>query len=193
VRLVTAQATATTVASELERDGFAILRRLVPQEAIDIALRHIHTDVMTRGLPQEWISEWEWHSKNWFPHLRWDDEIVKLAGYLPPELRSGWPCPPQILLGFPDAGERTPLTPHVDELPEWAQKPYASISGVALTPANERNGGLVVWPFSAGGDAAHLDLGAGDVVAMHPQLPHAGGFNSTGEIRYAVYFRYVER
>jgi ectoine hydroxylase-related dioxygenase (phytanoyl-CoA dioxygenase family) len=181
------------VAEALARDGYAILRRVVPRDSIDGALRHIHTDVMTRGLPQEWISEWEWHSKNWFPHLRWDDEIVQLAGHLPASLRTGWPCPPQILLGFPDVGAPTELTPHVDDVPEWAEKPYASIVGVALTPANERTGGLVVWPFARPDEPVQLDLDAGDAVAMHPQLPHAGGFNSSGEIRYTVYFRYVER
>ena len=190
---MTVQATRVDVARALARDGFAILRRLVPRDAVDVALRHIHTDVMTRGLPQEWISEWEWHSKNWFPHLRWDDEIVQLSTYVPESLRDGWPCPPQILLGFPDVGAPAPLTPHVDDLPEWAQKPYASIVGIALTPSNDRTGGLAVWPFSMPDEPVHLDLDAGDVVAMHPQLPHAGGFNRTGEIRYAVYFRYVER
>jgi hypothetical protein len=181
------------VGEALRRDGFAVLRRIVPRESIDTALRHIHKDVMTRGLPQEWISEWEWQTKNWFPHLRWDDEIVQLSSHLPESLRAGWPCPPQILLGFPDVGERAELTPHVDDPPEWAHKPYAPICGIALTPANERTGGLVVWPFSHRDEPIHLDLDAGDVVVMDPKLQHAGGFNSTGEIRYAVYFRYVER
>jgi hypothetical protein len=177
----------------LERDGFAVLRKAVPRSSIDIALRHIHRDVMTRGLPQEWISEWEWHSKNWFPHLRWDPEIVQLSEHLPESLRGGWPCPPQILLGFPDEGEPHELTPHVDELPEWADgRDYASVCGVALTPSSPRNGGLVVWPFSS--DAPHrLVLDAGDVLVMHAKLPHASGHNSTGGIRYAIYFRYVSR
>jgi hypothetical protein len=182
------------VAEALARDGFVVLRDVVPRAAVDVALRHIHRDVMTRGLPQEWISEWEWHSKNWFPHLRWDDEIVQLSTYLPESLRDGWPCPPQILLGFPDVGEPAELTPHVDTLPEWADgKPYAAISGVALTPSHPRNGGLVVWPFSRPDSPYHVVLDAGDVVVIDPQLPHAGGVNRTGEIRYAIYFRYVVR
>jgi ectoine hydroxylase-related dioxygenase (phytanoyl-CoA dioxygenase family) len=107
-------------------------------------------------------------------------------------LRDGWPCPPQILLGFPDVGDPQELVPHVDTLPEWAEKPYAAISGVALSPSYPRNGGLAVWPFGSDEPFRPI-LDAGDVLVMHPQLPHASGFNATGDIRYAVYFRYVER
>jgi ectoine hydroxylase-related dioxygenase (phytanoyl-CoA dioxygenase family) len=182
------------ITEALQREGFAVLRRLVPRDAIDVALRHLHADVLTRGLPQEWISDWQWVSKNWFPHLRWDREIVQLSEYLPESLRDGWPCEPQILLAFPDTGDPWELTPHVDAPPEWAGgKGYRSICGVALTPSHARNGGLVVWPFNDGGRPYEATLEPGDVIVMHPQLPHTAGFNATAEIRYAIYFRYVER
>ena len=32
-----------------------------------------------------------------------------------------------------------------------------------------------------------------DVIVMHPKLPHSSGLNREGRIRYAVYFRYLER
>jgi ectoine hydroxylase-related dioxygenase (phytanoyl-CoA dioxygenase family) len=38
-----------------------------------------------------------------------------------------------------------------------------------------------------------LELEPGDVVVMHPQLPHASGLNREGAIRYAVYFRFLQR
>lgn len=63
--------------------GCQIIRRAVPMNAVDDALRHIHRDVATRGLPQEWLSQWLWNS-HWFPHLRWDQQILQLLDQLPP-------------------------------------------------------------------------------------------------------------
>jgi hypothetical protein len=170
--------------------GYEILPRVVPPEALDRALRHVHLDVVRRGLPQEWLSEWLW-SGHWFPHLKWDDEVVALLDHLPPELRTGELCDPQILLQMPDEAPEVDLEPHVDRVPDWANgRPYSRIVGVALTRNSAENGGLHVWPLD-GSRPVPIELEPGDVLAMDPTLPHSSGLNRTGGIRYAAYFRFL--
>lgn len=171
--------------------GYDVLGAAVPQEAVTGVLRHIHRDVATRGLPQEWLAQWLWNA-HWFPHLRWDDEVVSLLEHLPPELREGELCDPQIVGQMPDDPEqKVDLHSHVDRLPDWANgRPYARILGVALTRNGPENGGLTVWPLD-GSEPQQVALDPGDVVVMHPQLPHASGSNRTGSIRYCVYFRFL--
>jgi ectoine hydroxylase-related dioxygenase (phytanoyl-CoA dioxygenase family) len=171
--------------------GFQVLRGAVPRATVDGVLRHIHRDVATRGLPQEWLSQWLWNA-HWYPHLRWDDEIVSVLEHLPPELRDGELCDPQIVGQMPDDPDAdVPLESHVDRLPDWANgRPYLRILGVALTRNVEENGGLTVWPLD-GAEPRPVELEPGDVLVMDPQLPHASGPNRTGEIRYCLYFRFL--
>jgi hypothetical protein len=175
------------------RHGYTVLRHAVPEGAVDAVLRHIHRDIATRGLPQEWLSQWLWNA-HWFPHLRWDDEIVRLLEHLPPPLRDGELCDPQIVGQMPDDPEqRVEVQPHVDELPEWSGgRPYKRILGVALTRNCPENGGLTVWPLDCE-TPREVALDPGDVLVMDPRLPHASGVNRTGSIRYCVYFRFLER
>src|SRR5215210_4959406 len=98
--------------------GYSVLRQAVPRPVVDAALRHIHLDVVERGLPADTLGSWLW-SAHWFPHLRWDPPVVALAWHLPEELRDGEMCDPQILLQPPDNGESS-VAPHVDEEPGWA-------------------------------------------------------------------------
>ena len=171
--------------------GFAVLRDAVPSEAVDLALRHIHLDVVKNGLPAETLGSWLWGA-HWFPHLKWDPPIAALAWWLPDDLRDGEVCDPQILLQPPDDCEEQELVPHVDTPPPWADgRDYLRIVGIALSPAHAANGGLVVWPFDGGGPEP-LELEPGDAVVMHPRLPHSSGVNREGGIRYAVYFRFLE-
>jgi hypothetical protein len=170
--------------------GYEILRAAVPPPALERTLRHVHLDLVQNGASAETIGRWLW-SAHWFPHLKWDAEVVGLLESLPSELREGELCDPQILLQPPDAGEDVPLTPHTDEEPEWANgRPYLRIVGVALTPNRRTNGGLVVWPLG-GAEPEAVELEPGDAVVMDPALPHTSGLNREGAIRYAVYFRFL--
>jgi hypothetical protein len=176
---------------ELGKRGYIVLPEVAPREAVEGALRRLHLDVVQRGLPVETVSSWLW-STHWFPHLIWDPAVVALAWHLPEELREGEMCDPQIVLQPPDDGEEQPITPHVDQEPEWADgRPYRAIVGVALSPAHAGNGGLLVWPFDRD-EPEPVELAAGDAVVMHPRLPHSSGLNREGAIRYAVYFRFLE-
>jgi hypothetical protein len=176
----------------LDGRGYEILRAAVPGDVVEAALRHVHLDLVRRGLGPQTIGEWLW-SAHWFPHLKWDDEILALFRALPAELQDGELCDPQILLQPPDDAEEVDLVPHVDREPEWANgRRYARIVGVALGANTRENGGLVVWPLD-GGEPKPVELEPGDVVVMHPDLPHTSGLNRTGGIRYAVYFRVLPR
>jgi len=171
--------------------GYEVLRAAVPSSAVDLVLRHVHLDLVRNGAPAETIGRWLW-AAHWFPHLKWDAEVVGLLDHLPEELREGELCDPQILLQPPDScEEEVPLTSHVDQEPEWADgRPYLRIVGVALSPNRRSNGGLVVWPLG-GGEPHAIELEPGDVVVMDPALPHTSGLNVEGAIRYAAYFRFL--
>jgi hypothetical protein len=174
----------------VDERGYEVVRDVVPADAVDGALRHIHLDAIRNGMPVDAISSWIW-SAHWFPHLKWDEPIASLVQHLPPELRDGELCDPQIVLHPPDDGSEQPLTPHVDREPSWANgRRYLRIVGVPLTRADRDDGALVVWPFG-GATAEPVEVDAGDLVVMHPDLPHTSGVNRRGSIRYVVYFRFL--
>jgi hypothetical protein len=189
---VMSSAAQTSLAAELlAKQGYLILRELVPSDAVERALRHIHLDVVRRGLPLDDVSGWLW-SAHWFPHLKWDTPVAGLVEYLPGGLRDGELCDPQIVVQPPDDCADVELVSHVDAEPDWARgRPYRRIVGIALTRADAGNGGLVVWPFD-GHPPTPLQLAPGDAVVMHPRLPHSSGLNREGAMRYAVYFRFLE-
>jgi hypothetical protein len=180
----------TTLESRGTRRSYELLRGAVPPEAVDAALRHIHLDLASRGLPPEWLAEWLW-SAHWFPHLKWDEPIVSLLEHLPARLRTGELCDPQLVLQPPDARDDVAVEAHVDREPDWAQgRRYLRIVGIALTRNHGRNGGLVVWPDED--EPETPDLAPGDAIVMGRDLPHTSGFNREGTLRYAVYFRFLE-
>lgn len=169
--------------------GFEVARQVVAPERVDAALRALHLDLLVRGASAEELSSWLWGA-HWFPHLTYSEPIVALAESLPDEWRSGERCDPQILLQFPHTGPEPEITFHVDEEPPWAGgRRYRRIVGVALSRWHQDNGGLLV---KTGDGMTAITLEPGDAVAMRPDLPHSGGINRTGSIRYGVYFRWLD-
>src|SRR5919112_810416 len=79
-----------------------------------------------------------------------------------------------------------------NELGEWLWGmhwfPHLRIVGIALSDWTTENGGLIV---QAEHGIEPVELAAGDAVMMTPDLPHSGGVNHTGAIRYGVYFRFL--
>lgn len=183
----------------LASKGWIIFRYAVPESDIDAALRLIHLDIVKHGLPTETQDQYR-KETNWFPHLRFNPEIMKLVDHIPKEYQEGTLCEPQILLQFPD--DRTgEISPHQDEAPPWANgREYKAIVGIALSLNNEANGGIRVWhPFPLQPDPSSpnpwplpLTLNAGDMLVFHPKLWHSGGYNLTGQIRHMVYFRFLQ-
>ena len=164
-------------------------RSLIPLDVVDDALRLLHLDLLERGASAATLGEWLWGA-HWFPHLNYDPAIVALAEALPAEWRTGRMSDPQILLQFPHVGPDPEITFHVDEEPHWANgRSYLRIVGVPLTPWREENGGLLVKPA---GEAVAVELDPGDAVMMSRDLPHSGGVNRTGAVRYGVYFRWLD-
>ncbi len=161
----------------------------VPLDLVDDVLRMLHLDLLERGPSARELSVWLWDA-HWFPHLRYRAEIMALAEALPAGWRSGSLCDPQILLQFPHKGPEPEITFHVDQEPDWAKsRRYERIVGVPLTPWRHENGGLIV---QVDGEAVDVEIDPGDAVMMTPDLPHSGGINHTGAIRYGIYFRWLE-
>jgi hypothetical protein len=168
--------------------SFELARSVVPQDRIDDALRLLHLDLLERGASAEELSDWLWGT-HWFPHLKEREEIFALAESLPHEWRTGRSCEPQILLQFPHTGPQPEITFHLDQEPPWAgTRTYLRIVGVPLSPWRRDNGGLLVQ--TAAGPAP-VEADPGDAIMMTPDLPHSGGVNRTGSLRYGVYFRWL--
>ncbi len=162
---------------------------MIEPHLIDDALRALHLDLLERGAPAPELGAWLW-SAHWFPHLVYDPRILALAEALPADWRTGERCDPQILLQFPHVGPEPEITFHVDQEPAWADgRPYRRIVGVPLSRWKPANGGLLVRPSDR---TLAVELDPGDAVMMDPGTLHTGGINTTGSIRYGVYFRWLE-
>jgi hypothetical protein len=174
--------------------GYVVLRGLVDPALVEGGLRRLNLEILRCGITAEQIDEWKYAT--YWPTIRWDSAILALRAPLQAIAPAGdaeeW-GDAQLLLRFPDEAEDWPLTPHVDDLPEWADgRAYEMIFGVALSRASERDGCLTVWTGSHRGEDGerHLvELEAGDVVVLHPKVGHSSTLNRGGTIRYAVYFR----
>ena len=168
---------------------YRIARGAIPLDRVDAVLRMIHLDLLERGADAETLGSWLWQT-HWFPHLKYRDEVIALAETLPEAWRTGSFCDPQILLQFPHVGPEPEIAFHLDQEPEWAEgRRYVRIVGVPLSPWRKENGGLLVQQAA---ETVPLEVDPGDAVMMTPDLPHSGGVNHTGAIRYGVYFRYLE-
>jgi hypothetical protein len=167
-----------------------VARGIVGPELVDGALRLLHLDLLERGATAETLADWLW-SAHWFPHLNQHPAVVALAEALPPEWRTGTLCDPQILLQFPHVGPEPDITFHVDQEPHWAHaRHYLRIVGVPLSRWRQENGGLLV---QLGEGTVAVELDPGDAVMMTPDLPHSGGVNRTGTVRYGIYFRWLDQ
>jgi hypothetical protein len=179
----------STAATSVPADRLQIARDLVPRRLIDDVLRLIHLDLLEQGADAATLGEWLWNT-HWFPHLNWHERVTRLATALPETWRTGEMGDPQILLQFPHVGPEPEITFHTDREPAWAApRRYLRIVGVPLSPWRRDNGGLLVQHH---GEALPVELDPGDAVMMHPDLPHSGGINRTGSLRYGVYFRWLE-
>lgn len=164
------------------------LRNIIPLELVDKALREIHLDLFEKGISRREI---DWWTKQacWFPHLRFSSPILAIRDALPDDLKTGEMCEPQILLTVPETFIGS-LDYHIDEEPPWANgRKYLRIVGVPLTSYTHENGGIVIKTSEG---IVNPELNAGDVFVMRPDVPHTRGINRSGNIRYSLYFRWIE-
>jgi hypothetical protein len=168
--------------------SYEVATAVIPREKIEATLRLLHLDLLERGASAEELSSWLWGA-HWFPHLNEREEILALAESLPEEWRTGRICDPQILLQFPHTGPEPEITFHLDQEPAWAEgRTYLRIVGIPLSPWRGDNGGLLVETASG---PAPVEADPGDAIMMSPDLPHSGGVNHSGSLRYGVYFRWL--
>ena len=161
----------------------------MPMDRVDDALRLLHLDLLERGASAQELGGWLWGA-HWFPHLNDHPAILALGDALPERWRTGRICDAQILLQFPHTGPEPEITFHVDQEPDWADgRRYLRIVVLPLSPWREANGGLLV--DAGDGRPRPVEADPGDVVMMAPDLPHSGGINRTGSVRYGVYFRFL--
>ncbi len=168
--------------------SFEVARGAIPEQKVDDVLRLLHLDLLERGASAEELGGWLWNT-HWFPHLRERPEVYALAESLPEEWRRGQICEPQILLQFPHTGPEPEISFHLDQEPAWAEgRTYLRIVGVPLSPWRGNNGGLLVQTAEG---PAPVEADPGDAIMMTPDLPHSGGVNHSGRLRYGVYFRWL--
>lgn len=179
-----------------EGAGYVVLRDLVGDELVEGALRRLNLEILRCGITRQQIDDWKYST--FWPTLRWEPEILALRSPIedavPSEPGEEW-GDAQLLLRFPDEADDWPVTPHVDDPPDWSgQRAYEMIFGVALSRARDLDGCLTVWPGSHRGEDRErelVELEAGDVVVLHPHVGHSSTLNRGGHIRYAVYFRLI--
>lgn len=160
----------------------------VDLEGIDRALRLIHLDWMSNGAD---LDSWLWDGC-WFPHLRWEPEILALHKRLPAEWKGSALCDPQIVLQFPTPEPYPEVSFHTDEEPDWAKDwghRYKSIVGVPLNTWTPENGSPIFK--NAPGDYSQLTMRPGGAIMFTPDQLHSPGINTTGQVRYGVYFRWL--
>jgi hypothetical protein len=180
------------------KQPYVLRRQVIPQHARDAVKRLMNLELLNDSTQS--LRDYQ-RSMHWFPGLRWHQDVVALVDHLPHEWKHGVFCEPQLLLHFPhDPTVPEPeITYHLDREPPWAQgRKYVRIVGVALSPWTSASGG-VCFPGRVGGrgprgiDVAFTPtMAAGDVLCIQPDQLHSPGINRTGDIRYAVYFRWLE-
>lgn len=173
-------------ALDFPEDGHLVLRGAIPQDDVQQALRAINSRIFLDGLTREQSSMFR-RTACWFPDLcetshPWHPLIAKLRKPFTFPVGEVWT---QIVLQFPDPPGIDGRTVgfHIDKPPADGRR-YKLIVGVPLTPSDHAHGGILFK------DEA-LELEPGDAVVFGGGVPHSGGVNRTGEIRYAVYFRIV--
>lgn len=171
-------------------DGYSLFPTPASRPAVLHALRRIFLEF--RGCPITPDQVQEWDRTTWFPGIRESPEFqpdALLPRDLLQQLPSGTWCPPQILLRLPD-WEPHPITSaswHVDTPPPDSRFPYRYIIQVSLTDAPSNGGCLYVRAST--GEPRPVPTHQGDILLMHPFLPHAGSANLRSLPRVAVYLR----
>jgi hypothetical protein len=175
--------------SSTTNSSYDVGRSLIPADLIDAVLRLLHLDLLENGASAQTLADWLW-SAHWFPHLNYRAAVVALADALPADWRTGTMSDPQIFLQFPHCGPQPEITFHVDQEPHWAHgRRYLRIVGVPLTPWRLENGGLLI---KLDDETIAVEIDPGDAVLIKPDLPHSGGLNLTGSVRYGIYFRWLQ-
>lgn len=166
-------------------------RAVVPAEVTRAARRRLLLELRRCGVSATDVAEWS-HT-GWWPSLRHEPEILAVREPLRRFERSGdvW-GEPQILIRLPDEDDTLLGPPHVDTLPPWAEAEglrYKRILSVELTNTAPDGGGTMIH---APQDLIPVRQREGDVLSLHPDVPHSGSPNFSGDARMALFFRLME-
>lgn len=154
--------------ARLRVDGVAGWPDAVAPDRVERALRAIHRNMFTRGLPVDRMPEFE--NATYCPELRGDPDILglfrgtrleaeaeRLLGPLEAVERA------QIALRFPQADDAPAPVPHLDGVsaphngvPCGTIMTFSALAGVYLSDVGPEDGAFTVWPGSHRAHAAHF-------------------------------------
>lgn len=166
-------------------DGWHARRGVVPFELVRRALLEINGAVFAGGITAERALEWS-RSSCWLPELAETgaalkvvrDHVDRLLGLT----TGGLELWTQIVLQFPRLDDDDPGY-HRDD-PEPHGRPLRNVVAVPLSRSGHGYGGLRFREQDP-------RLAPGDLAVFDPDVEHHGGCNTSGLIRYGLYFRAV--
>jgi hypothetical protein len=167
----------------LARDGYLVMRGLVPPVRIEAALAAINRSLGEKGLPPDRLADMR--AKTFCPELVRTPELKGLYGETPArelaEAAIGRVRPPieaQIALRFPQAQAR-PLVPHIDGMyapgngvPVGTLLHFTGLIGIFLSDVTMPDAGnFTVWPGSHRLLEAHFrQHGTSSIVSGFPAV-----------------------
>ena len=189
---------------EFKRDGFIIIRQIIPNKLIISALKTINTKLGESASScysdlGEFRPDTQCHHQD-IVNLLYKSPLFEILNELFGHGKVGKPVSAQVALKFPSTCSSNEKW-HIDGNGELL--PFNLLAGISLSDQQSGGGCLFGYPgshFKVQENFSKLEqlklkspfeiiLNAGDIVLMHQMTAHFVGSNLLHQIRYQVYFR----